>query len=195
MSVSSALSPSSIVVQHKATTSQPATAAKKLRFGVVLALISNVLFGVLYLYSHWLAPLSGTQVFLWRMVAMWFGLVGLLAMTQSFGQLKAFLMGLNKQQWVLLLLPTPILASQLWLFMWAPINGQAVNTAMGYFLFHLRMVLMGCVVFKEILQRLQWAILARGECIVGDCMGVFDLSDLLWTAPLARGAGTDGAVR
>ncbi len=49
MSVSNVLSPSSIVVQHKATTSQPATAAKKLRFGVVLALISNVLFGVLYL--------------------------------------------------------------------------------------------------------------------------------------------------
>ena len=73
MSVSSVLSPSSIVVPPKATTSQPATAAKKLRFGVVLALISNVLFGVLYLYSHWLAPLSGTQVFLWRMVARWFG--------------------------------------------------------------------------------------------------------------------------
>ena len=149
MSVSSVLSLSSIVVQPKATTSQPATAAKKLRFGVVLALVSNVLFGVLYLYSHWLAPLSGTQVFLWRMVAMWFGLVGLLAVTQNFGQLKAFLMGLNKQQWVLLLLPTPILASQLWLFMWAPINGQAVNTAMGYFLFPLMMVLIGCVVFKE----------------------------------------------
>ena len=139
MSVSSVLSPSSIVVQPKATPSQPATAAKKLRFGVVLALISNVLFGVVYLYSHWLAPLSGTQVFLWRMVAMWFWLVGLLAMTQSFGQLKAFLVGLNKQQWVLLLLPTPILASQLWLFMWAPINGQAVNTAMGYFLLPLMM--------------------------------------------------------
>nr|WP_313378913.1 EamA family transporter RarD [Moraxella sp.] len=167
MSVSSVLSPSSIVVQPNATTSQPATPAKKLRFGVVLALISNMLFGVLYLYSHWLAPLSGTQVFLWRMVAMWFGLVGLLAMTQSFGQLKAFLMGLNKQQWVLLLLPTPILASQLWLFMWAPINGQAVNTAMGYFLLPLMMVLMGCVVFKETLNRLQWAAIIVAAAGVG----------------------------
>lgn len=36
------------------------------------------------------------------------------------------------------------------------------------------------------------AILARGECIVGDCMGVFDVSDLLWTAPLARGAALMG---
>ena len=25
-------------------------------------------------------------------------------------------------------------------------------------------------------------------------MGVFDVSDLLWTAPLARGTGADGAV-
>lgn len=127
----------------------------KMLYGVVLAVLSNMLFGMLYLYSHWLAPLSGTQVFLWRMVAMWFGLAVLMLMTQSFGVLRTFLSGLKPKQWLWLLLPTPILASQFWLFMWAPINGQAVNTAMGYFLFPLTMVLMGCWVFKEKLNKLQ----------------------------------------
>ena len=166
MPSSSALSTSSIIVQPVTKSATKSTAAKA-RYGVILALVSNGLFGVLYLYSHWMAPLSGTQVFLWRMVAMWFGLFVLLAITRSFGQLNAFVRGLTKKHWALLLLPTPILASQLWLFMWAPVNGQAVNTAMGYFLFPLMMVLMGCVVFKETLNRLQWLAISLAALGVG----------------------------
>lgn len=124
-------------------------------FGVGLAVLSNVLFGVIYLYSHWLSPLSGTQVFLWRMLAMWFGLFALMLMSNGFVKLKTLLKDYSIKQWLLLLLPTPILASQLWLFMWAPVNGQAVNTAMGYFLFPLVMVLVGCFFFKEKLNKLQ----------------------------------------
>ena len=44
---------------------------RTLMMGVALAVLSNVLFGVLYAYSSFLAPLSGTQVFIWRMLAMW----------------------------------------------------------------------------------------------------------------------------
>jgi chloramphenicol-sensitive protein RarD len=53
--------------------------------------------------------------------------------------------------------------------MWAPINGQAVNTAMGYFLLPLMMVLMGCVVFKETLNRLQWAAIITASAVVSIC--------------------------
>ena len=166
MPSTSVLSTSPVTVSPVAKLTE-LTSTSKASIGVMLALISNSLFGVLYLYSHWLAPLTGTQVFLWRMVAMWFGLFALLAITQSFGQLKAFLVGLTKPQWALLLLPTPILASQLWLFMWAPVNGEAVNTAMGYFLFPLVMVLMGCVLFKESLNRLQWLAITLAVVGVG----------------------------
>lgn len=125
--------------------------------GVALAVISNVLFGVLYAYSSFLAPLSGTQVFIWRMLAMWAALVGFLLFSGQLGihvnKLKA--LGSFKQ-WAWLLLPTPIFLSQFWLFMWAPVNGQGVQTAMGYFLFPLMMVVFGCVLFGEKLSRLQW---------------------------------------
>lgn len=137
------------------------------KFGVGLAVLSNLLFGVLYLYSHWLTPLSGTQVFLWRMVAMWVGVALLMVVTNGFLQLSQFLTTLTKKRALLLVLPTPIVASQFWLFMWAPVNGQAINTAMGYFLFPLVMVLMGCAVFKERLNRLQWFAITLAALGVG----------------------------
>ena len=42
--------------------------------GIFLGIISQFLFGLLYLFSLWLQPLSGTDVFAWRMVMMVFGL-------------------------------------------------------------------------------------------------------------------------
>ena len=129
---------------------------RTLIMGVALAILSNLLFGVLYAYSSFLAPLSGTQVFIWRMLAMWAALIGYLLISGRLGlhldKLKALR---TVKQWAWLFLPTPIFLSQFWLFMWAPVNGQGVQTAMGYFLFPLMMVVFGCVLFGEKLSRLQ----------------------------------------
>ena len=139
---------------------------RTLIMGVALAVLSNVLFGVLYAYSHFLAPLSGTQVFIWRMLAMWAALVGYLLISGRLGLHVNKIKNLGSiKQWVWLLLPTPIFLSQFWLFMWAPVNGQGVQTAMGYFLFPLMMVVFGCVIFGEKLSRLQW--LAVGFAALG----------------------------
>lgn len=144
------------------------TQQRTLILGVVLAILSNVLFGVLYAYSSFLAPLSGTQVFIWRMLAMWAALIGYLILSGRLGlhigKLKAIT---GIKQWAWLLLPTPIFLSQFWLFMWAPVNGQGVQTAMGYFLFPLMMVVFGCVLFGEKLSRLQWLAVAFAALGVG----------------------------
>lgn len=124
--------------------------------GVILAVGSNVLFGVLYSYGKWLEPLSGTQVFYWRMVMMWLCLAIFLTLSGQMRQVVNELKSLgNLKNWLYFILPTPILASQLWLFMWAPVNGQSVQVAMGYFLFPLTMVLAGCLIFREKLTKLQ----------------------------------------
>lgn len=141
---------------------------RTLMMGVALAILSNVLFGVLYAYSSFLAPLSGTQVFIWRMLAMWAALVGFLTLS---GQLAGHIHKLKSlgspKQWAWLLLPTPIFLSQFWLFMWAPVNGQGVQTAMGYFLFPLMMVVFGCILFGEKLSRLQWLAVSFAALGVG----------------------------
>lgn len=144
------------------------TQQRTLILGVSFAILSNVLFGVLYAYSSFLSPLSGTQVFIWRMLAMWAALVGYLMVSGRLGlhidKLKVLK---GAKQWVWLLLPTPIFLSQFWLFMWAPVNGQGVQTAMGYFLFPLMMVVFGCVLFGEKLSRLQWLAVAFAALGVG----------------------------
>ncbi len=146
--------------------------------GISLAVFSGVLFAIIYLYSSWLSSLSGTQVFLWRMVAMWFGLLMLMIMTQGVAKFREYIVGLNLRQWLLLLSTTPIVASQFWLFMWAPVNGQAVNVAIGYFLFPLMMVLVGCIFFKEKLNRLQWIAVALAGA--GVLIQFFLLGSVSW---------------
>lgn len=141
---------------------------RTLIMGVALAILSNMLFGLLYAYSSFLAPLSGTQVFIWRMLAMWAALIGYLVISGRLGLHINKLRALRTvKQWVWLLLPTPIFLSQFWLFMWAPVNGQGVQTAMGYFLFPLMMVIFGCVLFGERLSRLQWLAVAFAAVGVG----------------------------
>ena len=152
---------------------------RTLILGVILAILSNLLFGVLYAYSSFLAPLSGTQVFIWRMLAMWAALVGYLLISGRLGSHIDKLKALGSvKQWAWLLLPTPIFLSQFWLFMWAPVNGQGVQTAMGYFLFPLMMVIFGCVFFGEKLSRLQW--LAVGFAALGVGSEIIRTQSISW---------------
>ena len=152
---------------------------RTLMLGVAYAVLSNVLFGILYAYSSFLAPLSGTQVFIWRMIAMWVSLVGYLLLSGRLNVHLDKLRALNTvKQWAWLLLPTPIFLSQLWLFMWAPVNNQGVQTAMGYFLFPLMMVVFGCVLFGEKLSRLQW--LAVGFAALGVGSEIFRTQSVSW---------------
>ena len=139
--------------------------------GLAAAICSNLLFAALFLYSSWMQPMSGTDVFMWRMVAMLFGLLALLSLSRSWRQTAAFAQSLGKspKRWLWLLLPTPILASQLWLFMWAPVNGEGINVAMGYFLFPLMMVLAGRLLLNERLNRLQTAALMLAAAAFTAC--------------------------
>lgn len=130
--------------------------------GMAAAIASNILFAVLYMYSGWLKPLSGTDVFAWRMVMM---LPALWLVVFAIGggrEVGKFLLSLRGQpkKWLLVLLPTPLFGFQLWLFMYAPVNGLGVDTAMGYFLFPLMLALGGRVFFKTKLNGLQIAALS-----------------------------------
>ncbi|MDO4251572.1 MAG: hypothetical protein Q4C68_08700, partial [Moraxella sp.] len=106
-----------------------------LKLGITLALLSNVLFAVLYIYSGFLKPLSGTGVFVWRILMMCAIIVFWLAASRQFPTIKADLKQYTSstKQLVWLIIPIPIMLSQLWLFMWAPINGEGIAVAMGYF--------------------------------------------------------------
>jgi chloramphenicol-sensitive protein RarD len=50
---------------------------------------------------------------------------------------------------MLLVLSSALLGVQLWIFMWAPMNGRALPVSLGYFLLPLVMVVAGRVLFAE----------------------------------------------
>lgn len=133
-------------------------ATNNFKFGVFAALFSNILFGVLYVYSSWMAPLSGSDVFAWRMLGMVASLWIILLASGSRRDLTRFVFGLGKdiKKWAMMLLGTFIIASQLWVFMWAPVNGEGINVAMGYFLFPLTMIIGGWLFCNETVNRWQW---------------------------------------
>ena len=136
--------------------------------GLVAAVASNLLFSMLFLYGTWMRPMTGTEVFAWRMVAMLAAICVLMGMSDGWKGAEQFVRetGRDWKRWFLIMLPTPVFASQLWLFVWSPVNGEGVNVAMGYFLFPLAMLACGRIWFKETLNCLQ--IVA----VVSACSGV-----------------------
>lgn len=113
-------------------------------------------------------PMIGTEVFAWRMVAMLAAVCVLMGMSDGWKAAGQFVRetGRDWKRWFLIMLPTPVFASQLWLFVWSPVNGEGVNVAMGYFLFPLAMLACGRIWFKETLNRLQTV------AVVSACLGV-----------------------
>ena len=65
-----------------------------------------------------------------------------------------------------LIISSVLCTSQLWLFLWGPMNGRGLEVSLGYFLLPLVMVLIGCVIYKEKLSKWQLA------AVLFACMGV-----------------------
>lgn len=134
----------------------------QIKKGILAAVSSNLLFGMLYLYSDWMKPMSGTDVFAWRLPVMLLAVAVLLTLTRSWDGVWLFCrsLGWDVRRWFWVMLPAPIFIGQLWLFMWTPVNGYGVDTAVGYFLFPLVMALLGWLFLHESVSRLQWVSLA-----------------------------------
>lgn len=134
--------------------------------GVAASVVASCIFGGIYYLAPLLQPLTGEQIFGWRML-----------MTIPFttawlcysGQGKAVLALLQRarEHWpfaLMLLLSSLLAGVQLWLFMWAPLHGHALPVSLGYFVLPLAMVLAGRLVFQERLTPWQAAASALAGC-------------------------------
>lgn len=148
--------------------------------GVALSVLASVTFGVLYGYTEFLKPLDSEQTFAWRMLStlpfltlfMWWS-----------GELKLitelFKKVIQKPIYLLWLLISSVLCtSQLWLFLWGPINGRGLEVSLGYFLLPLVMVLIGCVLHKEKLSR--WQLVAVILAALGVGHEIWRIGGVAW---------------
>ncbi|RIY34757.1 EamA family transporter RarD [Psittacicella gerlachiana] len=149
---------------------------------VLCCICSQVLFSSLYLFSDAMQPLTGTTIFSLRMLAMWCGLFLLINLVLP---RKAFInfirrdLSTNWKKWAIMVMGSALFGSQLWLFMWAPINGEGVNVAMGYFLFPLMMMLAGRLIWQERLSF--WQGVATSCAIIGVANELYFHGEFSWT--------------
>lgn len=125
--------------------------------GVVYSLAASVLFALMYFHATLLAPLGGAGIYGWR-ILLTAPFLGVFILLSRRGAEIAELWQRLRQRpvlWLAMLLSSLLLGVQLWLFMWAPINGHGLDVSLGYFLLPLTLVLTGRVCFGERITRWQ----------------------------------------
>ncbi len=123
--------------------------------GFAQALAALLLWGVLPVYWKWLSHVPSLEILLHRII--W----SAVALGLYFACKKRFLSSLlvimrNKRVFYLLAL-NGVLISANWLtYIWAVNAGYVLETSLGYFICPIFSVLLGAIILKERLSRLQW---------------------------------------
>lgn len=148
--------------------------------GITFSVTSSVLFAVLYFYSTLLTPLNGEEIFGWRTLLTFPFLTLFIWSRRQQGLVLNLLhrMRQNPALVVGVLATSAFLGVQLWLFMWAPLHGRALNVSLGYFLLPLTMLMTGRIIYKERLSRLQ--NLAAMCAAVGVTNELINVGSLSW---------------
>lgn len=126
--------------------------------GILLAVLAYTIWGFLPLFFLLLAPANALEIVSWRII---FSLVFcgiLLTITRSWHRLVALL---RDRRIALTLLLAGVLILINWLvYVYATLNGEVVQAALGYFTNPILTVLLGVFVLRERLRPLQWVAIA-----------------------------------
>ncbi|MCG6574450.1 EamA family transporter RarD [Pseudomonas sp. AF32] len=125
--------------------------------GIALSVTASALFAVMYYYTSLLAPLTGVEIFGWRMLLTMPCMTVFMWAAKEWGLVTRLARRLIATPRLLLgaMVSSLLMGLQLWLFMWAPLNGYSLDVSLGYFLLPLAMVLTGRIVYGERLSRFQ----------------------------------------
>lgn len=111
----------------------------------------------MYYYTSWLEPLDGEQIFAWRMLLTVPILTLYVIAWGEWPQVRRLAQRLRHEPllWVALPCSALLIGVQLWLFLWAPLNGRALEVSLGYFMLPLSILLIGRLVYGEKLSPMQ----------------------------------------
>lgn len=156
--------------------------------GILCCMSANFLFGLGYYFAILLRPLSGESMFGYRIFVLApFILLAIILFKQA-GKFSELLQKIRQNPPLVLLIALLafIQGFQLWLFLWAPNNGQAIEVSIGYLLLPIVAVALGKMVFKERFTTLKW--FAIGFAALGVCSNIWLTGTFSW-ATLAAGVG------
>lgn len=152
--------------------------------GISLSLTASLLFATLYYYTSLLAPLNGEQIFGWRML---FTLPVISLLVLAWGEwhkVNELARRLLREPmlWIILPLSSALIGIQLWLFMWAPLHGQALEVSTGYFMLPLTMILVGRHLYGDHLS--MWQRLATLCAALGVAHEFYQTGGFSWSSLL-----------
>ncbi|MBP6684883.1 MAG: EamA family transporter RarD [Leucobacter sp.] len=152
--------------------------------GLVVSVVSSLLFAGVYFVTPLLAPASAESLWGVRNLVT---IPLILATLATLKQLRLFTdIGARIRARPLLVLPLIasgfLVAAQLWVFSWAPLNGRGLQVALGYFLLPLVLVVVGRFLYKDRL--LWWHWLAAGVAAVGVAFEFVRVGSISWETML-----------
>jgi chloramphenicol-sensitive protein RarD len=152
--------------------------------GILLSVASSTLFATMYYYATLMQPFDGDIVFAWRILMGLPMLALVVHRAHGWGAIRQTARRFARGRFLVAMLAcAALLGLQLWLFVWAPLHGEALNVSMGYFLLPLMMVLVGRVFYGERLSVWQrWAV---GLAVLGVGHEWLRLGTVSWTTALA----------
>lgn len=152
--------------------------------GVLLSLLASVLFGSMYYYTTLLSPLNGEEIFGWRMLLTLPVMSIFIGLSGDWALIKPIVVRLKTEWklWLVLPVSSLLLGIQLWLFLWAPLHGHALNVSLGYFMMPLVMVLIGRFYYKDSLSRWQHGAVLLAA--MGVTNAVIQAGGFSWTSLL-----------
>lgn len=125
--------------------------------GISMSVIASALFALLTGYVVLLKPLDGLDIFAWRI---FWTIPAALILLLYFKRLPQFINAIRVTirqpvNALLFLSTTCMLGLQMWVFLWAPINGYTLDMSLGYFLLPVMLVIVGRYYYKEQLDGFQ----------------------------------------
>ncbi|HYS67824.1 MAG TPA: EamA family transporter RarD [Paraburkholderia sp.] len=156
------------------------------RRGIALSVGASAMFALLSVYAKLLAPLTGLDIFAWRIVWTVPGALLLIVLRKRVPIFRQLLyrMVTEPKLGAAMVVSAILLGAQLWVFLWAPLHGRMLEVSLGYFLLPLAMVLVGRFYYHERLDGLQWLAVVCAALGVGHELwvtGAFSWPTLLVT--------------
>ncbi|MWQ23765.1 EamA family transporter RarD [Glaesserella parasuis] len=148
--------------------------------GITFSVTASILFGVLYYLSTHLKPLSGEEIYGFRMWVSLPFVISALFIFKKNDEFNRYLKRLKQHPHLILVLltTTAVTGLQMWLFLYAPNNGYAIDVSIGYLLMPIVMVAVGRFLFNETLSLLK--IISIISASVGVFITLMTAGSLSW---------------
>ena len=119
--------------------------------GVTLNVIGSIFFAMMFAYTALMTEFDGQEVYGWRMFLTMPCLTLFILLRGYWPQVVTIYLRLYRERffWLTRLVSAVLVGVQLWIFMWAPINGYGLAVSLGYFILPISMVIVGRIAFKD----------------------------------------------